>query len=191
LLIVDDGSHDGTAVVADALAAELPGTRVIHHPENRGLGGVYRTGLCEARGELVSFFPADGQFPAAILEEFAPLMASLDMVLGYLPQRDGPLLARFLSWGERLLYRLLFGRFPRFQGIFMLRRARLGDFELQSSGRGWAIVMELIIRGARAGWRMRSVPTGFRPRRSGLSKVQNGRTVWSNLEQTLALRRYL
>jgi hypothetical protein len=126
-----------------------------------------------------------------IVEEFTPLMGSLDMVLGYIPQRGGPLLARCLSWLERLLYRILFGAFPRFQSMFMVRRALVPSLHLQSDGRGWAIVMELIIRAARAGWRMRSVPTGFRPRLSGLSKVQDSRTIWSNLQQMLALRRRL
>jgi hypothetical protein len=48
--------------------------------------------------------------------------------------------------------------------------------------------MELIIRAARAGYRMRSVPTTIRPRRTGGSKVQNLRTIVSNLRQVLALR---
>jgi glycosyltransferase involved in cell wall biosynthesis len=191
VLIVDDGSGDGTGELADRLAASRPFVRVVHHPVNGGLGAVYRTGFAEARGEYLTFFPADGQFPASILGDFVPLMTDSDLVLGYLPDRRGSLVGRVLSVVERVTYAVLFGSFPRFQGVMMLRRAILDRMTLASSGRGWAVVMELILRASRMGLRMRSVPTAFRPRMAGASKVQNLRTVSSNLRQVLELRRQL
>jgi dolichol-phosphate mannosyltransferase len=187
ILIVDDGSSDGTGPIADRLASEGLGVRVVHHGVNKGLGGVYRTGFAEARGELLTFFPADGQFPGSILAAFVPAMEGHDMVLGYVERRDA-LLGRLLSAAERTLYRLLLGPLPRFQGVFMVRSRMLRSLSLRSEGRGWAIVMELVVRAARAGWRIESRPTALRARRSGTSKVQNARTVWANLRQVLALR---
>jgi glycosyltransferase involved in cell wall biosynthesis len=191
IVIVDDGSSDGTGALADRLAAEIPGVRVIHHEVNRGLGDVYRTGFTEARKDLLTFFPADGQFPPANIATFVPLMAGRDLVLGYLPVHGRGALAAVLSKTERALYRILFGPLPRFQGILMVRRALLGRLELESSGRGWAVVMELILRAQRAGCRIHSEPTSVRPRRAGFSKVQDLRTIWSNLCQVAALRRRL
>lgn len=188
ILIVDDGSSDGTALVADRLARDLAGVRVVHHGTNRGLGEVYRTGFDEARRELVTFFPADGQFAASLLERLLPVMDEADFAVGYLPASCRSLLARFLSWAERIFYRFLFGAVPRFQGIFVFRRAVLEHLPLTSRGRGWAVVMEMIIRAARAGYRVRSVPIELRPRMAGTSKVQNPRTILSNLLQVLALR---
>src|SRR5262249_48668612 len=75
---------------------------------------------------------------------------------------DDSWLAKGLSLGERLLYRLLFGRFPRFQGIFMIRRRLLGELPLLSDGRGWGIVMELILRAARGPYALVRVPTEWR-----------------------------
>jgi glycosyltransferase involved in cell wall biosynthesis len=191
IVVVDDGSSDGTGEMVDSLSRELPHVRVIHHETNQGLGGVYRTGFAQARGDFVTFFPADGQFPAAIIAQFLPLMANADMVLGYLPNRKSSLVARCLSAMERSLYRLLFGPLPRFQGIVMFRRTLLDELELKSTGRGWAVLMELIIRASRGGYRLISVPTEMRPRMSGKSKVNNMRTIWANFRQMLALRRFL
>lgn len=191
VIIVDDGSSDGTGALADRLSNELAGVRVIHHKTNQGLGGVYRTGFAQAQGGFVTFLPADGQFPATIIKQFVPLMDNADMVLGYLPNRDSSLLSKSLSWAEKVLYRLLFGPLPKFQGVFMFRRTLLDELKLKSTGRGWAVVMELIIRASRGGYRIVSVPTEMRPRMSGKSKVNNLPTVWANLKQVLALRRYL
>lgn len=187
LLIVDDGSVDGTGAIADRLSTDVAGVRVVHHDVNRGLGGVYRTGFSQARGDLVTFFPADGQFPATILESFLPRMANTDMVLGYLDAGRG-LVGGILSGVERALYRALLGRMPRFQGVFMFRRCLLAQVPLRSEGRGWGVVMELILRIHRAGYRVESVPIAIRPRMSGRSKVQNWLTAWSNFRQLLELR---
>jgi hypothetical protein len=112
------------------------------------------------------------------------------MVLGYLPERRGAIIGKILSLGERVLYTMLFGRMPRFQGVLMFRREIVDRVTLHSAGRGWAVLMELILRAARARYRLTSVPTGIRPRMSGTSKVNNLRTVWSNTSQMIALRRY-
>lgn len=191
LLVVDDGSIDGTERLADALAASNERVRVVHHESNVGLGAVYRTGFREAKGELITFFPADGQFPATIIEDFLPCMSEVELVLGYLPWRESSLISKALSAMERALYAILFGTLPRFQGILMFRRSLLARYELRSAGRGWAVLMEFIILCDRDGVRMRSVPTNMRPRTHGESKVNNWRTVWSNFQQMLALRTLL
>jgi glycosyltransferase involved in cell wall biosynthesis len=182
LVIVDDGSSDGTGQLADALAAREPGVRVVHHPRNLGLGGGYRTGFREARGEWLTFFPADAQFPATIISQFVAASGDADMVLGYLPARPD-LVGRALSFAERVLYRLLFRRLPRFQGIMLFRRRLLDEIPLTSEGRGWAVVMELLIRASRGPYRLVSLPTQVRPRLSGESKVNNVRGIVANLKQ--------
>lgn len=190
IVIVDDGSTDGTAALADRLAQDVPGARVVRHAHNQGLGGVYRTGFTEARGELLSFFPADGQFPASILEDFVPAAEGRDLVIGRVARRDS-LAGRVLSLCERAAYRVLVGPLPRFQGVFLVRVSRLRELELRSEGRGWTVVMEMLLRAVRAGWRVEGRTTPLRLRRSGRSKVQNTRTVWANLRELLALRRHL
>jgi glycosyltransferase involved in cell wall biosynthesis len=191
VLIVNDGSTDDTGANADRIAGQNPAIRVVHHSINKGLGEAYRTGFASAQGDLITFFAADGEIPAVAIKTFTPLMDQADMVLGYLPRRNSSLLAKSLSKAERLLFWLLFGSFPKFQGVFMLRRTLLSQLELRSRGRGWTIVMELIIRASRGGYRIVSAPTEMRPRMSGKSKVKNLATILDSLRQVLALRRYL
>ena len=190
ILIIDDGSADGTPELADSLAKASSAVRVIHHEINQGLGGVYRTGFRAARGEFLTFFPADGQFPPAIIGQFLDQIPGYDLVLGYVETKRS-LLASALSTLERRLYRLLFGSLPRFQGVLMLRREMLKEIHLHSSGRGWGVLMEFIIRSDRAGYRLASVPTAFRPRTHGRSKVINMRTIGANLYEVVELRRHL
>ena len=68
----------------------------------------------------------------------------------------------------------------------LFRRELLGRIPLRSTGRGWMIVMELIIKASRRGCRITSLPTDVRPRLSGQSKVKNLHTIASNLRQLFA-----
>jgi glycosyltransferase involved in cell wall biosynthesis len=188
ILVIDDGSTDGTSEAADAAASADPRVRVIHHGQNGGLGAVYRTGFENARGRYITFFPADAQFPAEIVTQFYPRMKDHDMVLGYIPNRKGSVLGPILSRVERVLYRVLFGPMPRFQGILMFRRSLLDGMTLKSQGRGWAVLMEFIMRASRAKVRMVSVPTTMRARTAGASKVNNIRTIKANMQQLMKLR---
>ncbi|MEW6279260.1 MAG: glycosyltransferase family 2 protein [Candidatus Eremiobacterota bacterium] len=188
VLVIDDGSTDGTPAIADELVRAHPEVRALHHGANQGLGGVYRTGFREAGGDWLTFIPADGQLPPDAVVEFMRAREGYDLVLGYHLERLDGLWARFLSWAERLLYRLLFGYVPKFQGIFMIRTSLLRQIQLRSTGRGWSIVMELVLRVVRKGHRWVNVATGCRVRRFGRSKVRNLPTILANLRELLRLR---
>lgn len=190
VVVVDDGSTDGSEDVARDLAAKHPMVRVIRHPENEGLGGVYRTGFREARSTFVTFLPADGQFPARNIARFWPLAPAHDLMTGYLDGTRTPA-ERLLSAIERLLVRLWLGPMPRFQGLFMIRRERLARLGLRSEGRGWQIVTEMLLRATRDGARTTSIPTEFLPRAHGVSKVRNSSTIFRNVQQLIALRKVM
>jgi len=189
IIIVNDGSTDGTKEIINSAIEGSKNNRTINYLFNRGLGSVYRTGFEEAKGKFVTFFPADGQFPASEIKEFYKLNIDADLVLGYLPKLKRSAISIFLSKIERLIYKILFGEMPQFQGLFMFKRQVLESFELVSEGRGWAIVMELIIRVSRNGGVIKNLPGTMFERKVGNSKVNNFKTIWSNLAQIYNLRK--
>ncbi len=191
IIVVDDGSSDQTPKIAERLSKELSNVRVVHHETNLGLGGGYRTGFSESQKKFLTFWPADGQFDPRIIGDFYSIVDDYDLVLGYLPNRKRGFVGRTLSICEKVLYRLLFGPMPKFQGVFMTRRKLYDEIQLDSKGRGWAIVLEFIIKVVRGNYRVTSVPTDLRPRIGGESKVNNLRTIWSNVSQVISLRKYI
>ena len=63
LIVVNDGSSDRTAEIAQDIAAKHERVRLINHPTNRGYGAALKTGFCDAKGELIGFLDADGTYP--------------------------------------------------------------------------------------------------------------------------------
>ncbi|MFC1592115.1 glycosyltransferase family 2 protein [Thermodesulfobacteriota bacterium] len=111
IIIVNDGSTDGTAAVADRLAAENPGVAVIHHGRNLGYGKAIRNGFRAARNPYLFYTDADRQFAIRDLDHFWPHVRSgeADVVAGFRIDRQDSRLRRLLSWGFNRLVRMLFG----------------------------------------------------------------------------------
>jgi glycosyltransferase involved in cell wall biosynthesis len=91
VIVVDDGSTDSTAEVADELARTYPQVRVVHHVRNSGYGGALRTGFASATKELVAYTDGDAQYDPAELETlWNHLTPEDDMVTGYKISRSDP-----------------------------------------------------------------------------------------------------
>jgi dolichol-phosphate mannosyltransferase len=98
VVVVDDGSRDGTPVRLADLAAEMGARlRVVRHDANRGYGAALRTGFQAARGELVFYTDSDNQFDLRELSGFLPLMGEWDAVLGFRARRQDPALRLLTS----------------------------------------------------------------------------------------------
>src|SRR5262249_8999068 len=74
ILIINDGSRDGTGAIADRLASELPFVRAIHHPRNLGYGAALITGFKNATKDLIFYTDGDGQYD---VREIHNLLAQL------------------------------------------------------------------------------------------------------------------
>lgn len=174
VIIVDDGSTDGSGELADELARRDARVRAVHHGRNLGLGGFYRTSFREARKDIVYPMAADLQpIPEEYLPVYLPLFDRYDFVVGFDRRRGDPLLGRLLSLGEKLVFAAAFPGVPKIGGPLMFRRSVLDAVDLalaKEEDRSWMVLWELMVRAKRAGFRFVEVPVRRRPRRHGSSR---------------------
>jgi len=92
VIVVNDGSGDATAQIADELARTYPQVRVIHHPKNRGYGGALQTGFRAATKEFVFYTDGDAQYdPAELAALWERMSPDADLINGYKIARADPL----------------------------------------------------------------------------------------------------
>jgi dolichol-phosphate mannosyltransferase len=182
VLVVDDGSPDGTGEIADRLAAEHDAVRVLHRPVKEGLGRAYLAGfdLALAEGaELVLEMDSDFSHDPADLPRLIAASDEADLVLGSRYVEGGGvenwgalrrLLSRGGSWYARTLLRVpirdLTGGFKCFN-----RRVLEGIDLSGVHADGYGFQIELTYRAVRAGFRVTEIPIRFRERREGHSKM--------------------
>jgi glycosyltransferase involved in cell wall biosynthesis len=188
ILVVDDGSSDRTAAVAEEWSQRSPQVRLVRHPINQGLGEAYRTAIATARGDLLAVFPADGQFDAADLVTVVEAGQTHDLVLGDLDVSQRPAASRLLHWIEWRLVGLLLGPMPPVHGLFAFRRDLVVGLPLASRGRGWQVVTEIVARLWRQGASCVRVRTRLHPRAYGSSRAISLSAIWSNASQLFAVR---
>src|SRR5438552_2138669 len=92
VIVVDDGSADSTAEIADELARTYPQVRAIHHPINRDYGAALQTGFRSATKALIFYTDGDAQYdPAELAALWRKMTPAIDMVNGYKISRSDPL----------------------------------------------------------------------------------------------------
>jgi len=184
LLVVDDGSPDGTGDLADGLATNDPRVRVHHRTKKEGLGRAYLDGFrvaLDGGAGLVVQMDADWSHdPASLPGLTAPIEAGqADLVIGsrYIPGGGvvdwGPV-RRVISRGGSIFARTVLGLSPHdLTGGFKAWRAQtLGEipFDGVHAG-GYVFQIEMTFRASRLGARVSEVPITFRDRRLGQSKM--------------------
>lgn len=187
IVFVDDGSSDATAAVART-ALRPQEDQVLCHPHNRGIGAALKTGVAAARGEWVTFLPADGQVePEAVgtLREGARQHAA-DVVFSIYADRDDGFDRKVLSWGVRALITLIHGVRLNSDGPYLFRRALFVPAELPPDT--FFLNMEFPIRMIQAGVATAVVTVNCRPRRAGQSKSAKLAVIRAVAVDLLALR---
>jgi dolichol-phosphate mannosyltransferase len=182
VLVVDDGSPDGTGDVADRLAADDPAVTVLHRTEKAGLGAAYLHGFRVAldRGyEVVGEMDADGSHQPEQLHRLLDALTHADLVIGsrWVPGGtvvNWPLMRKALSVGGNVYARLALGIPVRdvTAGFRVFRRATLEAIDLPTvESAGYCFQADLAWRTHRAGLRVVEVPIEFVERVRGESKM--------------------
>lgn len=171
LLIVDDGSRDGTREIVDRLAREDARVRVVHHPANRGFSGAMTTALREARGEWVFLVPADGQIDMSDLARFLAARAQADIVVGVRAHRAERIGRVLLS---RAFHRIAKTIFPlpldEFSSVFLFRRSLIDAMPIRSRPRAATFLPEVLFRADARHAHFTQLLVEPRPRMGGRAK---------------------
>ncbi len=183
ILVVDDSSPDGTGLIVDRLAAELPALGVLHRTERTGLGWAYLAGFARALEEGAAFvMEMDSDFshdPADLGRLLDAARGPADVALGsrYVPGggvSDWSRTRRLVSRAGCSYARHVLGLGVRdlTGGLKCFRAEVLRAVDLPTvRSRGYAFQVELTYRAIRQGFRVCEVPITFRDRQHGTSKM--------------------
>ncbi len=183
ILVVDDGSPDGTGALVDEIAAGNPRVHAIHRPRKMGLGTAYLAGFRWALERDFAFvFEMDADFShdPAHLPQFLQAAADADVVLGS-RYRNGkvtvvnwPISRLILSYSANLYARAVTG-LPLFDstgGFKCFRRRVLESIDLSAvQSNGYAFQIEMSFRAWKKGFRIVEIPIVFTDRTEGESKM--------------------
>jgi glycosyltransferase involved in cell wall biosynthesis len=189
VLVVDDGSDDGTAAMAEAA-----GARVVGLPRNGGKGVAVREGLAAARGDVIVLLDADGQDdPAEIPALLDALTDGVDMVVGsrFLGRFGEGAITPLNYAGNRFLTFVLNVLFATHMtdalaGFKAMRASRLRGIRLEA--RRYDIEVELLVRFLRHGARVIEIPVSRSARLHGTSRLASFRDGTRVLRRIVSLR---
>ena len=182
VMVVDDGSPDGTGEIADRLAAADPAVTVVHRTEKAGLGAAYLHGFrlaLDAGYDVIGEMDADGSHQPEELQRLLDALGSADLVIGsrWVPGGsvvNWPLQRVLLSRGGNLYVRLLLGIPVRdaTAGYRLFRRHTLEKIDLDGvRSAGYVFQTDLAHRTIAAGLTVAEVPIEFVERERGDSKM--------------------
>lgn len=196
LLLINDGSRDGTAEALQRHFGPKVNARVLTHLKNRGVGAAMRTGFEAARGEIVTCYDADCAYPVEDLLRLYELVRAGADVATATPFIEGgsaegiPLHRRVLSQGVSSLYRGVLGgpaaTIQTFSCAFRAyRRDILRSIAFESDGFPAAseILARLLLRGAKVA----ELPSVLSDRRFGASKMRKLETIGAHVRLLVRL----
>ncbi len=179
IIIVNDGSEDATAAIADELARKYPHVRVIHHPANRGYGGALQTGIRSATKDLIFYTDGDAQYdPGELPLLWARMSDDTGLVNGYKISRSDPMHRIVIGRLYHHIVSILFGLTLRDVDcdFRLMRRSMFDRVELrQTSG---VICLEMMKKIQDAGFHVVEVPVHHYHRAFGKSQFFNFPRIW-------------
>jgi dolichol-phosphate mannosyltransferase len=182
VLVIDDGSPDGTGDVADRLAAELDWVRVLHRTSKDGLGRAYLAGFqvaLDAGAELIMEMDCDFSHNPADVARMVAASGDADLILGSRGVKGGgvtgwPLHRKIISRGGSIYARAILGLKVRdlTGGFKLFHRRVLERLDLNGvHAAGYTFQIELTYRALQAGFTVKEIPIIFIDREFGESKM--------------------
>jgi glycosyltransferase involved in cell wall biosynthesis len=188
IIVVDDGSDDGTGAVVAEAARRSSAVRLVSHAANEGYGAALRSGIEAARMPWIFLTDADLQFDLGQLAGLGPLTATADVIVGRRVNRRDPFHRRVNAAAWNRLVRLVFDvPLHDVDCAFKLVRAEmLQPLELRSTGA--TISTELVVKAIARGGRLAEVDVEHRARIAGRPSGARPHVVLRALRELVALR---
>jgi glycosyltransferase involved in cell wall biosynthesis len=190
IIVVDDGSADGTAEVTRRVMETYPAVRLVQHELNKGFGAAVFSGFTSATKDWIFYTDADRQFVLSELERFVPYMDQADLIAGYRAPRRDPFLRVFYGKGWSALCTLMFGYTVRDVdcGFKLFRREIIEELAPQIESRGATFSIEWLVRAKRAGYRFVELPVSHRPRVAGSQTGANINVITRAFRELIRFR---
>jgi glycosyltransferase involved in cell wall biosynthesis len=188
VIVVNDGSADGTAAIADELARTYPHVRVVHHPVNRGYGGALQSGFRAATKDFVFYTDGDAQYDHAEMDVlWARMSTDVDLVNGYKISRSDPMHRIVIGRVYHHVVSLLFGLTVRDVDcdFRLMRRSVFDKVRLEKTS--GVICLEMMKKIQDAGFRIAEVPVHHYHRAFGRSQFFNVRRIARTAVDVMAL----
>jgi glycosyltransferase involved in cell wall biosynthesis len=177
IVVVDDGSTDGTPAIASAAAAREPRVRVVSHGRNRGMGAGIASAIRVATKAHFVFNAADGQIAMSEIGRLLPLLDRADIVLSTYENGRETAARAALSRAFRVYLRLVAGVRFELEGLYLFPTAAARELASRIEAETFFFSFALVALGLERG--LRKATTGIRcaPRRAGASKVLRPRKI--------------
>ena len=188
VIVVNDGSADGTAEILEELASIYPQVRIVTHEKNRGYGGALRSGFASATRELVFYTDGDAQYDPAEMEALWRRFGSdVDLVNGYKISRSDPLhrimIGRIYHHMVKTLFRLTVRDVDC--DFRLMRRSIFDTVHLEKDS--GVICLEMMKKITDGGFRIAEVPVHHYHRAYGKSQFFNFRRLYRTAVDVLKL----
>lgn len=177
LVVVDDGSQDGTSAAVERIAKRDDRVRLVRHEKNRGYGAAVSTALRAAHGEWICFTDGDGQFNMLDLPNLLVHAEKSDVVIGYRRRRAEGSIRQFNSSSWKWLIRCLLGLKVRDLDCAFKLFPRWVVECLRMQSEGACISAEIMAQCMRGGVSITEVPVNHFPRSAGKATGANLKVV--------------
>lgn len=187
IIVVDDGSEDGSAA-----AAEAAGARVLRHPCNRGYGRSLFTGFAAARFPWILMIDGDGSYPPEDAARLLPYAPRFDMIIGARQGTHfwGSPLKAFLRWVYLFLAGFVAGeKIPDANSGLRLIRKEAFDNSMPVLCYGYSLSTTMTLSFIQGGRFVKFVPIDYL-QRTGSSKVRNLRDIPRTLQIMVQIMLY-
>ncbi|MBI4273031.1 glycosyltransferase family 2 protein [Candidatus Uhrbacteria bacterium] len=196
IIVVDDGSTDGTAEIIKELTKKFPEVRALTHTRNQGKGAAVRSGMNAACGDIVFFLDADGSTPIHEIEKLLPFFDTHQVVIGSRYLQDSSITIR------QPRYRVAMGRFGNtliqrvlLPGIkdtqcgckgFRLHAAR--EIFSRQTITGWGFDMEILALAQVLGYAIKEVAVSWHDTRNRMSRFRPFKDAIKTLHELLTIK---